>query len=207
MTDMTLRYVALGDSYTIGISVEHDEAWPSRLAATLAADREGRPPLEVVANLAANGRTSQDVLADQLGRLDRFRPEFVSLLIGVNDVVQGVPPEHYRANVAAILDDLGERLPGDRLLTVTTPDYTLTPAGAQFGDPATQRARIVEVNAILTELATTRGIAVVDIFDLSQRVVRDPTLVAGDGLHPSASQYGLWVGRIRPVVVGLLDGG
>jgi lysophospholipase L1-like esterase len=204
---MTLRYVALGDSYTIGISVERDETWPSRMAATLGPGPDGSPLLELVANLAANGRTSGDVRRDQLPRLAGHKPGFVSLLIGVNDVVQGVAAGHYRENVAAILDDLLARLPASRLLVVTTPDYTLTPAGARFGDPATQRAGIVEVNAVTIELAIARGIAIVDIFDLSERVATDPTLVAGDGLHPSGRQYDLWVDRIRPVVLRALGGG
>ena len=109
--------------------------------------------------------------------------------------------------MAAILDDLLTRLPAGRLLAVTTPDYTLTPAGARFGDPATQRAGIVEVNAVMTELAMARRIAIVDVFDLSERVAIDPTLVAGDGLHPSGRQYDLWVDRIRPVVLRALGGG
>jgi lysophospholipase L1-like esterase len=207
MIEMTRRYVALGDSYTIGISVERDETWPSRLVATLGPGPDGSALLELVANLAANGRTSGDVRRDQLPRLAGFEPGFVSLLIGVNDVVQGVPAGRYRENVAAILDGLLTRLPAGRLLAVTTPDYTLTPAGARFGDPATQRAGIVEVNAVMTELAMARRIAIVDVFDLSERVAIDPTLVAGDGLHPSGRQYDLWVDRIRPVVLRTLGGG
>ncbi|HLY13487.1 MAG TPA: SGNH/GDSL hydrolase family protein [Candidatus Limnocylindrales bacterium] len=204
---MSLRYVALGDSYTIGISVTRNEAWPSRLVATLEPGADGRARLELVANLASNGRTSADVLDDQLPRLESLRPEFVSLLIGVNDVVQGVRTEVYRANVTRILDDLTNRLRQDRLLVVTTPDYTVTPAGADFGDPDRQRARIVELNAILAELATARGIAVVDIFDLSSAAERDRSLVARDGLHPSAHQYDLWIERIGPVVGRLFSTG
>ena len=204
---MTLRYVALGDSYTIGISVARDEAWPSRLAATLEPAADGRGRLELVANLASNGRTSGDVLADQLPRLVRLDPAFVTILIGVNDVVQGVASVAYRANATRILDGLAARLPADRLLVVTTPDYTVTPAGAEYGDPDQQRARIVELNAIIGELATARGITVVDIFDISRRAASDRSLVARDGLHPSARQYELWVGRIRPIVSSLLGGG
>jgi lysophospholipase L1-like esterase len=206
MIEMTRRYVALGDSYTIGISVGRDETWPSRLAASLGLGTDGRPVLELVANLAANGRTSDDVRRDQLPRLAEHKPDVVSLLIGVNDVVQGVPVGCYRENVVAILDDLLARLPAGRLLAVTTPDYTLTPAGASFGDPATQRARIVEVNALMTELATARGIAIVDICDLAERVTIDPGLVARDGLHPSGRQYALWAERIRPIVLKALGG-
>ena len=201
---MTLRYVALGDSYTIGISVARGDAWPEQLVATLGNGSDGLRRLNLIANLATNGRTSRDVLRDQLPRQAILDPQFVSLLIGVNDVVQGVSLEVYRANLVAILDRLVAQLPANRLVTVTTPDYTVTPAGARFGDPAAQRARIESVNASLIEEAAARGIACVDIWAISGRAAAEPELVARDGLHPSARQYDLWVERIRPVVARLL---
>ena len=203
---MTYRYVALGDSYTIGISVARDEAWPSRLVAALEPAPDGRSRLDLAANLASNGRTSRDVLADQLPRLDQLRPGFVTLQIGVNDVVQGFGPEAYRVDATGILDGLVARLATNRLLVETTPDYTVTPAGVDYGEPGHQRARIVELNEVVTELATEREITVVDIFDISSGAGSDRSLVARDGLHPSARQYDLWVDRIRPVVSRLLDG-
>ena len=201
---MTLRYVALGDSYTIGTSVRGPERWPDRLVAALA---PGEPGLDLVANLARNGWTSGDVIRGQLPQLSRLRPEFATLLIGVNDVVQHVPPQTYRDNVRAILDDLLGRLPRGRILAVTTPDYTVTPAGASFGDPQVQRASIEHLNAILAEETAARGVALVDIFDISARAAADRTLVAGDGLHPSGAQYALWVARIAPIVAAMLGPG
>lgn len=198
-----IRYVALGDSYTIGTSVAPGDRWPERLVATLADDGFD---LQLVANLGVNGATSGDVVARQLGRLDELAPEFATLLIGVNDVVKDVPEARYLANLETILDDLMSRLPTDRIASITTPDYTVTPAGANFGDPVIQRAGIARNNAILTELANSRGVAIVDIFDLSRRAARDRSLVASDGLHPSGTQYALWVERIAPVVGRLLDG-
>jgi acyl-CoA thioesterase I len=198
-----IRYVALGDSYTIGTSVLPADRWPDRLVATL----QGRATsLELVANLGVNGATSGDVVARQLPRLDDLAPDFVTLLIGVNDVVQSVPEARYQANLGNILEHLLGRLPVDRLVTITTPDYTVTPAGTDYGEPATQRAGIVRNNALLTELSVARGIAVVDIIDLSRRAAADRSLVASDGLHPSGKQYALWVARIAPVVGGLLGG-
>jgi lysophospholipase L1-like esterase len=199
-----LRFVALGDSYTIGTAVAPLERWPDQVVSRLVAASPEAPPLSLVANLAVNGWTSGDVVRAQLPALDRLRPDFVSLLIGVNDVVQGVPPERYRANIAAILDALLARLPADRILTVSTPDYTVTPAGAEYGDPARQAAAIREFNAILAEEAGARGVPLVDIHELSLRAAGDGSLVADDGLHPSGAQYDLWVERIAPVVAGLL---
>jgi lysophospholipase L1-like esterase len=89
---------------------------------------------------------------------------------------------------------------------VTTPDYTVTPRGADYGDPAEQSDAIRRFNAALTELANRREIAVVDIHDLSLEAAADRALVAPDGLHPSGAQYGRWVDRIAPVVERLIRG-
>jgi lysophospholipase L1-like esterase len=197
-----LRYVALGDSYTIGTATRNpEERWPDRLVARLGGDA-----LELIANLAVNGYTSRDVIERELPQLDALQPGFISLLIGVNDVVQGVDEATYRRNMATILDDLVGRLAPNRILAVTTPDYTVTPEGASYGDPATQAARIREANAILREASAARGIAAVEIHDLSLRAAADRSLVAEDDLHPSGAQYALWVERIAPVVESLLAG-
>jgi len=198
-----MRWVALGDSYTIGTSVPEADRWPNQLVAALAA---GTPPIELdlVANLAVNGYTSGDVIERELPQLGFLQPELVSILIGVNDVVRGVPLGRYSANVALILDDLIARVGPTRVVAVTTPDYTVTLAGADYGDPVRQAAGIREVNRILAEEAAARSLAVVDIHDLSLRAASDRNLVARDGLHPSGAQYALWVERIAPTVARLL---
>ena len=199
-----LRYVALGDSYTIGTSVDDAaERWPNQLVTALGDDPPG---LRLVANLGVNGFTSADVIRVELPRLEALRPEFASLLVGVNDVVRGVPEATYAANVSLIVGELLARLPSNRIVIVSTPDYTVTPSGADYGDPARQAAGIRRFNAILAGEATARGIAWVDIHDLSLRAAADRSLVADDGLHPSGAQYALWVDRIHPVVAGLLAG-
>ena len=197
---MGLRYVALGDSYTIGTAVREEERWPNQLVVAL----DGA--LELVANPAVNGYTSADVIRDELPVFARSEAGFASLLIGVNDVVQGVPEATYAANVATILDALAERLPAARIVCVATPDYTLTPQGADYGEPDERRRGIERVNALLVRACRERGIAFVpETFAISARVSRDPTLVAPDGLHPSGAQYALWSRAIAPVVRSLLS--
>jgi acyl-CoA thioesterase-1 len=197
-----LRYVALGDSYTIGTATRAPhERWPNRLVARLLA---GGWEVELVANLGVNGFTSGDVIETELPRLDEVRPGLATLLVGVNDVVQGVPEATYARNVELILDDLLGRLPANRIVAVATPDYTVTPQGAAYGEPSHQAVGIRRNNEILRELAEARGISFVDIHDLSLRAAMDRTLVADDGLHPSGAQYALWVERIGPAVEALL---
>jgi lysophospholipase L1-like esterase len=198
--DGRVRFVALGDSYTIGTAVTEAERWPNQLVARV-------QELDLVANPAVNGYTSADLIRDELSQLDALRPEFVTVLIGVNDVVQGVPEATYAANVDHILDTLRDRLPPDRLLCIATPEFTRTPRGADYGDPARQREGIQRVNAVLREACELREVTfVADVFPISQRAAEDPSLVAADGLHPSGAQYRLWVDAIAPVVRDLLDG-
>ncbi len=196
-----MRYVALGDSYTIGTSVAPADRWPDQLVRALG---PVEPTLQLVANLAVNGYTSADLILAELPALGALTPGFVSVLIGVNDVVRQVPLERYAANVETILDQVSAVVPPERIVAVSTPDYTVTPAGADYGDPRRQHDGIVAVNDILARSAAARGIAHVDIFDLSLRAAADPRLIAHDGLHPSGAQYATWVERIQPVVERLL---
>jgi lysophospholipase L1-like esterase len=193
-----VRYVALGDSYTIGTSVDEEERWPNQLAGRI-------PTLELVANLAVNGYTSGDLIARELPAVAGHEPEFVSVLIGVNDVVQGVPDGSYAANVTVILDRLVEVVRPERILCAATPDYTRTPRGAEYGDPARQSDGIVRINAILGNACEHRAIPFVpEIFEISLMAADDPGLVANDGLHPSGEQYRRWVEVLEPVVRGML---
>lgn len=196
---MGLRYVALGDSYTIGTSVLAPERWPEQLVRRV-------PGLVLVANLGVNGFTSRDVIDVELPQLPVLQPDFITLLIGVNDVVQGVPEATYRHNVEQIIDELRRIAGANRIVVVTTPDYTVTPAGADYGDPAQHATGIRTNNAIITELATARGIVVINIYDISLGAATDRSLVASDGLHPSGSQYVLWADRIAPAIEALLRG-
>jgi lysophospholipase L1-like esterase len=201
-----LRYVALGDSYTIGTAVANPaERWPDQLVERCLT-AGGDPRLELVANLGVNGFTARDVIDVEVPELGRLAPGFASLLVGANDVVQGVPPETYEANAATILDALLAILPPTRVVAIATPDYTVTPQGAAYGDPAVQSAAIRRNNAIIERLAAGRRIPFADIFDISLGAATDRSLVANDGLHPSGAQYRQWVDRIAPVVEGMLSG-
>ena len=195
-----MRFVALGDSYTIGTAVDSAERWPNQLVDRI-------PELELVGNLAVNGYTSADLLTDELPQVDRLQPELVSLLVGVNDVVQGVSDTQYAGTVAVILEELLIRLPPRRIVAVATPDYTVTPMGAEYGEPSARSDAIVRINAILREACEQRAIRFVpEVFEISEVARDDPAMVADDGLHPSGAQYRMWVDAIEPVVLELLRG-
>jgi len=203
-----LRYVAMGDSYTIGDELPRQvDRWPNQLVRAL---RPGAA-LQLVDNLAGQSHGTTDVIEVQLPVLEELDPDLVSLQVGVNDVViSRLTDDEYRENLIEILDGLdgatqATSRPGildvvapEQVFLVTTPDYTLAP-DRRFDRPGAA-ATVARFNDILRELAAERSLAVVDIAPISDMVARDPTLITADGLHPSAKQYAGWVELIAPVV-------
>lgn len=199
-----VRLVALGDSYTAGTALDRRDSWPQQLVRVM----RDRVRLRLVANLADVGETSEYVLEDQLPRVESLQPDVVSLLVGVNDIVApDVSLDDYAANVAHILDKLLETLPSKRIFVITTPDYSLTRHGGDYGSREEAREAVAAANALLRSVAEERDITVVDISPVSDRVLDDPTLVASNGLHPSAKQYAGWVEIIAPKMERMLLGG
>lgn len=194
------RYVALGDSYTIGEGVSEGERWPNQLVEKL---RKEDIDIALVGNPARTGWTTQELIDIELPEVAKQNANFVTVQIGVNDFVQGQPPEIFRLNVAKILDTLAGMPGKDRVVVVTIPDFSKTPAGKRFGSEANLVAGTQAFNVILNEEASRRGVRVVDIWGLSQ-VATGEGMLNQDGLHPSGKQYGLWVDMIYPTVRILL---
>ena len=118
-------------------------------------------------------------------------------------MVRGVTLDRYRANVQQILAAILEEVPRDRVVVVSTPDYTRTPRGADYGDPLQQREQINSFNEAMAALCAERGIAFVDISAVADAAETDRSLVARDRLHPSGAQYARWVELIAPVISAL----
>lgn len=182
----------MGDTYTFGDGVRQRERWPNQLVRIL----RPRLDLDLVANLAGRSIASRDVLDEQVPELATLEPRFVSIQVGANDVClfDESTPTSYADNMGRILDATLEVVPADRVVVLTTPDFTLAPSPPDTcrGDLSEQAERIGQLNAILGQVAGTRGVTVVDISPIADRVADDPTLVASDSSHPSAKQYGAW---------------
>lgn len=197
-----IRYVALGDSYTIGEGASESESWPSVLTNHL--KKEG-VAIELIANPSVSGWTTQDVINNELRIYEASDPTFATLLIGVNDWVQGVSEETFRANLIIILDRIQAKLPNkSNVILVTIPDFSVSPRGKVYGNGQNVAQGIAQFNTIIKEEAQKRNLQVVDIYPLSQEKGSDPIMIATDGLHPSATMYAEWEKLIYPVAYKML---
>lgn len=202
MAQQPVRYVALGDSYTIGTGAKESEAWPVLLNKHL---KESKIAIELIANPSRNGWTTEDVIESELPVLDKSKPTFVTLLIGVNDWVQGVDAAKFKKNLIFIIDHVQKQLPDkSKLLLITIPDFGVTPTGANYSGGRDISKGISEFNSIIVSEAEKRKLKTVDLFAISKKMQNNPDLVAPDGLHPSAKEYAAWETLIYPVTYSLL---
>ena len=195
------RFLALGDSYTIGESVSTEERWPHQLAALLEA--EG---IQVeVTIIARTGWTTAELWEGI--QAEKIQPAYdlVSLLIGVNNQYRGYDIDEYRDQFRFLLTKAIEYA-GDsasRVLVLSIPDWGVTPFAADRDRAQIARA-IDQFNAVNRDVSEKAGAHYVDVTLASRRAVHEPALIALDGLHPSGKMYALWAEKALPIVREIL---
>jgi lysophospholipase L1-like esterase len=196
------RYLALGDSYTIGESVPDWERWPNQLAASLSA--EGIP-IEVKI-IARTGWTVDELWQGIQENPPEGKYELVTLLIGVNDQFRGYPVDGYRERFRFILGKAIEYAGGnaENVIVLSIPDWGLTPFA---GDKNAQEVshQIDLFNAVNFEETKNAHAHYVDVTEISRMAVSDADLIAGDGLHPSGRMYTLWADKVLPLAREILQ--
>jgi acyl-CoA thioesterase I len=185
------RFLALGDSFTIGTGTTPDRSFPAVLERLWV--ESGRAV--ILSNPAVNGYTTDDLIHDELPLVGSFHPTLVTLLIGANDIVQGSSDDRYRRQLRSIHEQVRADAPDARVVALPQPDWSLSPAGAGFGDLAAIAHQIERFNAIARDEAERVRAAWIDLFPLMRDQGRRK-MFASDGLHPSAEAYAEWADEL-----------
>ncbi|GAB4498384.1 MAG: SGNH/GDSL hydrolase family protein [Anaerolineales bacterium] len=198
---MGLRYLALGDSYTIGESVEEAERFPNQLAALLS--NEGL--IVDVTIIARTGWTTDELWQGIQAQTVTPPYDLVSLLIGVNNQYRGYNIDEYREGFAFLLNKAIEYAGGDvkRVIVFSIPDWGVTPF-ASGRDAAQIASEIDAFNQVNLEETQKAGAHYVDVTPVSRKAATDSTLIAGDGLHPSGKMYAEWAKSALPIALSIL---
>jgi lysophospholipase L1-like esterase len=188
-----VRFLALGDSYTIGQNVALSERWPMQLIDSIRAKGVAAFDARIIATTGWRSDNLKAAIAKE-NLPNNFT--LVSLLIGVNNYYQGKSVESYVPEFSELLETAVSLAGGDRssVFVVSIPDYGYTPFGQSDKDQIS--AGINAYNAANKTVADDKGILYINITDISRRGLNEPDLVANDGLHPSGKQYTEWVRRI-----------
>ena len=194
----TSKFLALGDSYTIGQSVEVNERWPVQFLKELKATTNVIDTLQIIAQTGWR----VDQLKEAMNSSDLESPYgIVSLLIGVNNQYQGQNANDFRPEFIEILEKSLKLVENrtERLFVISIPDWGASPYGFGF-DRAKVSKEINEFNSVVKEESEKRGLRYFDITAISRRALIDRTLIASDGLHPSGKMYKLWVDMMIPEI-------
>ncbi|KOG80090.1 MULTISPECIES: SGNH/GDSL hydrolase family protein [Streptomyces] len=172
-------FVAVGDSFTEGMSDALPDGsyrgWADLLAARLAA----RTPGFRYANLAVRGKLIGQIAAEQAGPAAAMGADLVTLVGGLNDVLR---PKCDVNRVCALLEEAAERLAKDcgQLVLMRSP-------GRQGPVLERFRPRMEQLFAHIDMLAERHGAIVVDLF--SSRALADPRMWADDRLHLNSAGH------------------
>lgn len=203
-----IRYLALGDSYTIGESVPENERWPNQLAELLqSSPRPGEIEGGIqVTIIARTGWTTAELWQGIQAQEISPPYDMVSLLIGVNNQYRGNDIDEYRGQFRFLLEKAIEYAGEDagRVFVLSIPDWGVTP----FAD-GRDREKVAEeidaFNAVNLEESLKAGVSYADVTPVSREAVHDPSLIAGDGLHPSGKMYAEWAKLALPVALKILE--
>jgi len=202
-----MRFLALGDSYTIGESVSPAERWPAQLTARL---RERGFAFEDPLIIATTGWTTGDLSRAlvQTGPLAPF--DLVTLLIGVNNQYRGRSEEEYHQQFRSLLQRAITYAGNDatRVIVLSIPDWSVTPFASAMGAEQSSLERIAlqidRLNTINQAEAERAGAYYVYVTSISREAINDQSLLAADGLHPSGKMYARWVELVEPVACDIL---
>ena len=196
------RYLALGDSYTIGESVPEEERWSRQLARML--ENEGIQTEVTI--IARTGWTVKELWEGTQEHSPVGPYHLVTLLVGVNDQYRGYPVDGYREDFQFMLGRAIEYAGGDpgRVIVLSIPDWGVTPFAADRDRRQIAR-EIDEFNAVNREESEQAGAYYVDITPASRDAENDTTLIAADGLHPSGKMYAMWAEQVLPVALKVLQ--
>ncbi|TAA25470.1 SGNH/GDSL hydrolase family protein [Pseudoxanthomonas winnipegensis] len=193
-----LRYLALGDSYTIGEGVADGERWPVQLAHALRADGLGVDDPRII---ATTGWTTDELQAaiDQTAPAPGF--DLVTLLIGVNNQYRGRPLEEYLRQFQGLLEHAIVLAGGRarRVVVLSIPDWGVTPFAAASGRDTARIATEIDAFNREARIACQRlHVAFVDVTTVSRQHGAEAAMLVADGLHPSGAMYRLWMQRAFP---------
>jgi len=194
-----LQYLALGDSYTIGQSVPANASFPAQLVQALGLQQLGFADPKVIAR---TGWTTDELQLAINTEQPANNFDLVTLLIGVNNQFRNYSKTIYRREFVSLLNQSITFAKGNKqhVFVLSIPDWGVTPYANGY-DRSTIAKEIDQFNAINKEESLKAGVVYVDITAISRTAANDPSLIAEDGLHPSAKMYGLWVKELAPAIL------
>jgi lysophospholipase L1-like esterase len=195
---MSYSLLSLGDSYTVGESISPNQNFPNQTVQLLSQSGHDFKTPEIIAKTGWTTDELQSAINDQNLKTNY---DFVTLLIGVNNQYRGKSVEGYKPEFESLLRQAIELANGkaDHVIVLSIPDWSVTPF-ATHRDRDKIATEIDEYNKANKKVASAWQVHYIDITQSTREAEYDTTLVASDGLHPSAREYAKWSEKIYLVI-------
>lgn len=195
--------LCLGDSYTIGESVLPGENFPNQAIGLLRKDGYAFEDPEI---LAKTGWTTDELQAAIDNNSFKNAYDFVTLLIGVNNQYRGRTVEGYKSEFESLLKQ-AIQFANDKaghVIVLSIPDWGITPF-ARDRDTKQIAIEIDNYNAANKVIAEKYKVSYIDITPTTRQAATDRSLIASDGLHPSAKEYAKWSERLSLLIKSMIN--
>ena len=198
------KYLALGDSYTIGESVCNSCNFPNQLSTEL--ENKGIKISNVNIIARTGWTTTQLINAISNSKLDP-NYDIVTLLIGVNNEYQNLDFNIYKKEFPVLLNKAIELANNNsnKVIVLSIPDYAYTPFGQSINNNSNISKAIDNYNTYAASVCKLKGVSFLNITDITRLGLENPKLVAKDGLHPSKEAYTKFVKRLLPLTLSKIN--
>ena len=189
-----IKYLVLGDSYTIGENVEVKDSWPNQLSQRLEKSYNYSVETEIIAK---TGYTSNELI-EKINKTPLNNDyDYVSLLIGVNNQYRGLDIRVFEEELNILIDKSINFARGrsDKVFVLSIPDWGVTPF-AELKEITKISEEIDKYNRLVEKTCLEKGVKYYYITAISRKVNLIDGLLAPDGLHPSALMYSMWVDEV-----------
>lgn len=176
-----ITYVAMGASDAAGVGVERPsvDGWVPVLGRLL-------PPPTRVVNLGIPGIRLREASIVEIGPALESKPNLITIWLVVNDILNSVQVDTYKADLDALLT----RLKAETAAEIGLGNVPDAPDGSGYlGLPDGPRRQVAtRWNGVIADAVAKHGITLVDLW--SKWPVRaNPRFIGPDGLHPTVAGY------------------
>lgn len=193
-----MKYLALGDSYTIGELVKAEDNFPNQLVTLLRAKG-------IILNLdkiiAVTGWTTGELNEAIANEQPTNDYDWVSLLIGVNNQYRGQDIKLYEKELYNLMSQsiLFANGRASRVIIFSIPDWGMTPFNTKR-DVGKISKEIDEYNAIKKKWAEHFGCSYIDITPLTRKYAKNEEYLTSDKLHLTGKMYKLWAEKAVNII-------
>lgn len=197
---MSLSYLALGDSYTIGEGVLLTQNFAYQFVHMLR-QTYGNNIINAPEIIAKTGWTTDELSAAIDAYIFLPKYDIVSLLIGVNNQYRGREVENFKTEFELLVNKAIGFAGGkkENIFILSIPDWSVTPF-AKDRDTNKIASEVDAYNNVCKSCAAKFEITYLDITTAQKSNGSLVDFLATDDLHPSAKEYGSWALQLKDAV-------